>query len=249
MGPRPLIVVVEDEESIAKGLRFNFELEGYEVLLFSDGPAVLRHFSAQPGRTDLVVLDLMLPGMSGYEICRAIREFDPRVPVLVLSARTLAEDRAHAFDCGTDQYMSKPFALPELLSRVRNLLDRERRLQANSQPADAGPEQIRLGDVEVNFRTFQVQRGTESTPLTTMEAQLLRYFVQHAGAVLSRQQILRDVWEQDANITTRTIDNFVLRLRRLIERDSTSPAHLLSVRGTGYRFVLQPEENQPAAAE
>jgi two-component system OmpR family response regulator len=239
MGKRPQIIVVEDEAAIAKGLRFNFEQEGYETVVYSDGPAALKHFDERPGQTDLVVLDLMLPGMSGYEICRSIRQMDPRVPILVLSARTLSEDKAHAFDCGTDQYMTKPFALPELLSRMRNLLDRERRLRER-QAAAPGPETFPLGDVEIDFRKFEVRNGSETYPLTTMEAQLLRYFTQHVGEVLPRQQIQRDVWDQDAEITSRSIDNFVMRLRKYLEEDPANPVHLLSVRGTGYRFVANP---------
>ncbi len=244
MSIRPRIVIVEDEEAIARGLQLNFELEGYAPLVCGDGPATLRYFDEHPGTVDLVVLDLMLPGMSGYEICRSIRERDPRVPILVLSARTLSEDRAHAFDCGTDQYMTKPFALPELLSRVRNLLDRHQRLAANAAASPTTADEYIVGTARVDFRTFQIQRGDETFPLTTMEAQLLRYFLQNAGVVLSRAQILRDVWEQNAEVTTRTIDNFVMRLRKHIEVDSADPKHLISVRGTGYRFILSPEEGE-----
>ena len=236
MAVKPHILIVEDEAAIAKGLRFNFELEGYDAVVCEDGPSALKHVAEHPGGVDLIVLDLMLPGMSGYEICRMIRGENPRVPILVLSARSLSEDRAHAFDCGTDQYMTKPFALPELLSRVRNLLDRERRFQVQAATAHV-PDQYRFGDVSVDFRSFQVKHGAESFPLTTMEAQLLRYFIEHEGRVLARQQILRDVWSQEANITTRSIDNFVMRLRKYIEADPAAPVHLLSVRGTGYRFV------------
>jgi two-component system OmpR family response regulator len=243
MAIRPHILIVEDEDAIARGLKFNFELEGYDPLVLGDGPSTLRYLDQRPGSVDLVVLDLMLPGMSGYEICRSIRERDPRVPILVLSARTLSEDKSHAFDCGTDQYMTKPFALPELLSRVRNLLDRKRRLEADGgAPLERQlPDEYVIGQAKVDFRTYQVLHGGESFGLTTMEAQLLRYFIQHEGRVLPRTQILRDVWDQDASVTTRTIDNFVMRLRKYIERDPTEPRHLLSVRGTGYRFIAAPE--------
>lgn len=234
---RAQIVIVEDEDAIARGLQLNFELEGYAAHVCGDGPSALRYFDEHPGGVDLVVLDLMLPGMSGYEICRSIRGRDPRVPILVLSARTLSEDRAHAFDCGTDQYMSKPFALPELLSRVRNLLDRERRFESPAADAPALPDEYTVGPAKIDFRTFEVLRDGTTSPLTTMEALLLRYFIQHPGRVLSRTQILRDVWDQNAEVTTRTIDNFVMRLRKLIEVDPAEPQYLLSVRGTGYRFV------------
>lgn len=231
----PRILIVEDEDSIATGLRFNFEAEGYDVIVTGDGPTTLQYFDEHPHDVDLVVLDLMLPGMSGYEICRAIRDRDEKVPILVLSARTLSEDKTHAFDCGTDQYMTKPFALPELLSRIRNLLKRSRQVERVTQVSER--EDFTFGDVHVNFRTFEVTRGEQISSLTTMELQLLRYFIEHEGAVLSRSRILRDVWDQGADVTTRTIDNFVMRLRKYIEEDPANPRYLLSVRGTGYRFV------------
>jgi two-component system OmpR family response regulator len=231
------ILIVEDEEAIAKGLKFNFEQEGFEAVVLGDGPSTLNYLDEHAGDVDCIILDLMLPGMSGYEICRAIRERDGAVPIMVLSARALSEDRAYAFDCGTDQYMTKPFALPELLSRVRNLLDRARRLSRTPASSSDGPTEYDFDDVHVNFRTFEVRKGNQVHELTTMEAQLLRYFLEHEGTVLPRNRILRDVWEQSAEVTTRTIDNFVMRLRKLIEDDPANPGHLLSVRGTGYRFV------------
>ena len=232
------ILIVEDEEVSARGLQFNFEQEGYEVSMCGDGPAALAAFDENAGRIDCIVLDLMLPGMSGYEICRAIREKDATVPILVLSARALAEDKAYAFDCGTDQYMTKPFALPELLSRVRNLLERHTRLA--TPPPESGAESLDefdFDDVHVDFRAFQLRKGDRVQQLTTMEVQLLRYFVEHEGAVLPRNQILRDVWDQTADVTSRSIDNFVMRLRKYIEDDPANPVHLVSVRGTGYRFL------------
>lgn len=235
---KPRILIVEDETAIARGLEFNFEQEGYDPVVMGDGPTTLRYLEEHPGEVDAVVLDLMLPGMSGYEICKEIRHRDGSLPIMVLSARALSEDRAYAFDCGTDQYMTKPFALPELLSRVRNLLARKGRLTAPlSEHRPSLGETFQFGDVEVDFRAFQLKRGSEVTSLTTMETALLRYFIEHEGAVLPRQQILKHVWDQQADITTRTIDNFVLRLRRYIEVDPARPRHLLSVRGTGYRFV------------
>ncbi len=235
----PRILIVEDEDAIGKGLQFNFEQEGYEAALLRDGPSALRYVDEHPGAIDCILLDLMLPGMSGYEICRAIRERDGAVPILVLSARMLSEDKAYAFDCGTDQYMTKPFNLPELLSRVRSLLDRQKRITRTIASVPTGDYQF--GDVHVDFRTFQVRRGEQSFELTTMEMQLLRYFIEHEGTVLPRQRILRDVWEQSADVTSRSIDNFVMRLRKYIEADPAKPLHLVSVRGTGYRFVARPE--------
>jgi DNA-binding response OmpR family regulator len=231
------ILLVEDESSIAAGLKFNFEQEGYDVVVTGDGPSAIEYLGEHPNQVDMIVLDLMLPGMSGYEVCRAIREQDADLPVLVLSARTLSEDKAHAFDCGTDQYMTKPFALPELLSRVRQLLERRRRQQQNAPRKEPVGEVLRIGRAQVNFRSYEVTVDQVTQQLTTMEVQLLRYFLEHEGAVLSRQQILKDVWGQTADVSTRTVDNFVMRLRRYIEVDPSQPRHLRSVRGTGYRFV------------
>jgi two-component system OmpR family response regulator len=245
------ILIVEDEEALASGLKFNFEQEGYEVLLAGDGPTALRLFQSAGSPVDLVILDLMLPGMSGYEICKAIRVVDKLVPVLVLSSRTLSEDKMHAFDCGTDQYITKPFALPELLNRVRNLLERHKTL-LQATKADGRPEPLPpnfdFGDFRLDPQTFEVVVGDRRQSLTTQEMQLLRYFIEHEGEVLSRHQILDAVWDQNTDVTTRTIDNFVLRLRKLIEPDPASPRYILSVRGTGYRFVSGRKDAPPRSA-
>jgi two-component system OmpR family response regulator len=233
------ILIVEDEQALAKGLKFNFEQEGYRATEVGDGASALREFESAEPPYDLVVLDLMLPEMSGYEICRRLRQIDDYVPILVLSARQLSEDKTLAFDCGTDQYVTKPFALPELLSRVRNLLSR--RSRPNDSPA-ATIDHYEFGNVKVDFATFELYVGGEKHSLTTMEMQLLRYFVENEGVVLSRAQILEDVWKEDNGISSRTIDNFVMRLRKLIEANPAEPRHILSVRGTGYRFVAQPDE-------
>lgn len=236
------ILVVEDETAIARGLRFNFEQEGYLVDVAGDGPSALNALETAEPPIDLVVLDLMLPEMSGYETCRILRQSDPEVPVLALTARTLAEDKAQAFDCGVDQYMTKPFALPELLSRVRNLLDRRRRTldQGNGvRPAENVEE---FGGVSVDFSRFELMRGDQKHSLTTREQELLRYFLNHDGMVLSRSRLQSDVWRDSTDITTRSIDNFVMRLRRMIEADPANPQHLTSIRGTGYRFVRDPQQ-------
>jgi two-component system OmpR family response regulator len=240
-------MVVEDEESLAKGLAFNLEQEGYEPVVFGEGPTALAYFQEHPGEVDLILLDLMLPGMSGYEICREIRTVDGRVPILVLSARTLSEDRSQAFDCGTDQYLTKPFALPELLSRVRNLLDRSSRMGLALKRMEAG-DVYKFGNVAVDFARFEVRNGEAVHTLTTMEMQLLRYLIQNEGTVLSRTRLLRDVWEEKADLATRSIDNFVMRLRKFIEQDPANPAYLISIRGTGYRFNPTGSSSQPADA-
>ncbi len=233
------ILVVEDEEAIARGLRFNFEREGYQVDLASSGPAALELYESAQPPVDLVVLDLMLPEMSGYEICRALRRLDLDIPVLALTARTLSEDKIQAFDCGVDQYMTKPFSLPELLSRVRNLLDKRRR-HLDRRTIRPTEDVVRFSDVAVDFGRFELRHREEVHPLTTREQELLRYFLENDGVVLSRARLQSEVWKDSADISSRSIDNFVMRLRRMIEDDPSSPKHLLSVRGTGYRFVREP---------
>ena len=240
--PMARILVVEDEESIARGLKFNFEQEGYDVVVAGDGPAALRHFRTNSPPFDLVVLDLMLPGMSGYDVCRAMRETHGQLPILMLTARTLSEDKIHAFEAGADQYVTKPFALAEILARVRSLLVRR---SGTGNPGSSAELRtiFRFNGIVIDFPRFAVtvdRNGETIYELTTLETQLLRYFVDHEGTVLSRQDILDDVWPADADVTQRTIDNFVLRLRRIIEPDPANPRYLLSVRGTGYRFVANP---------
>lgn len=233
------ILVVEDEDAIARGLRFNFEREGHQVDLAGDGPAALEIYESAQPPIDLVVLDLMLPQMSGYEICRTLRRLDTEIPIMALTARTLSEDKVQAFDVGVDQYVTKPFSLPELLSRVNNLLNRRRRtLERRSvRPTE---DIVRFSDVTVDFGRFELRRNSEVHSLTTREQELLRYFLEHDGSVLSRARLQSDVWKDSADISSRSIDNFVMRLRRMIEQDPSSPKHLLSIRGTGYRFVREP---------
>ncbi|MGE3316442.1 MAG: response regulator transcription factor [Planctomycetaceae bacterium] len=236
------ILIVEDEDALAEGLRFNFEQEGYDVVLAGDGPTALERFEDENAPIDLVILDLMLPGMSGYEVCRSIRAMDELVPIIVLSARSLSEDRTQAFDAGTDQYLSKPFALPELLSRVRNRIGR-REKSRQAEPAKKAAPQLRtyeFGNVLVDFDAFTVTVGGKSSALTAQELELLRYFIENEGRALSRLRILEDVWDHNPDVTSRTVDNFVMRLRKVIEPDPTQPRHILSLRGMGYRFVSSP---------
>jgi DNA-binding response OmpR family regulator len=234
------ILVVEDEPAIAEGLQFNFEQEGYSVVVAGDGFQAIEHIDQRINDSqapfDVVVLDLMLPGKSGYETCREIRDRDSSVAILVLSARQLSEDRTMAFDCGCDQYMSKPFSLPELLSRVQNLNARRNRTSADSESEKVAS--FAFGDqLEVHFDRFEIDVRGEIQSLTTMECQLFRYFIDNADRVLSREQIMTNVWGEDYALSFRTIDNFVMRLRKVMEPDPSRPQHILSVRGTGYRFV------------
>jgi two-component system OmpR family response regulator len=236
------ILLVEDEAHLAAGICYNLEAEGYAVTVVGDGPSALRLLGQDPDEVDLVILDLMLPGMSGYAVCEALRESGNQVPVLILSARTLAEDRTRGFEVGADQYLMKPFDLDELLSRVKRLLDRSR--QGLGAPAGAGApvKRAEFGEVRVDFETFEASVGGRPLRLTALELRLLRYFVENEGRVVSREELLEQVWGFASPPATRTVDNFVSRLRRYFETDPASPRHFLSIRGAGYRFVADTGE-------
>ncbi len=243
------ILVVEDEAHLAIGIKYNLEAEGYLVTMVGDGPSALKFFAENQAAVDLIILDLMLPCMSGYAVCESIRQQGSDVQILMLSARTLTEDRIRGFDVGTDVYLQKPFDLEELLSVVRNLLGRRRRGRADAgaeterKPAlSAGPVyHFANGRVEVNFDTYQVCVKGMNVRLTALEMKLLRYFIEHEGSVVTRAQLLEDVWGMSHSPTTRTVDNFIVNLRKYFEEDPSQPRHFLSVRGTGYRFVAQAE--------
>ena len=234
----PHILVVEDEEHLAYGIKFNLEAEGYTVTAVGDGQAALERLAADPP-VDLVVLDLMLPGMSGYAVCEALRSRGSDTPVVMLTARTLVEDRIRGFDAGTDVYMQKPFDLEELLSVVRNLLTRRGRSERTATAVEAAPraDAYRFGVSEVNFDTWEASSRGRPVKLTSLEMKLLKYLVEHEGSVVSREELLKNVWGMTRAPATRTIDTFMFNLRKYFEADPSKPVHLLSVRGTGYRFV------------
>ncbi|WP_372723074.1 response regulator transcription factor [Novipirellula sp.] len=245
------ILVVEDEKHLGVGIKYNLEAEGYRVSLVEDGPTALRLIDASSASVDLVVLDLMLPGMSGYSVCEAIREQGSMIPVLMLSARTLAEDRTRGFDVGANQYMSKPFELDELLSRVKNLLQIagfERNKPAPKKARTAVSE-VQFGLLEVNFETHEVQAAGKPVRMTPKELRLLRYFVENPNRVISRNELLSEVWGMSGNLQTRAVDQFIARLRKIIEPDSTVPVHLLTIRDAGYRFVLEPNAGESGGHE
>ncbi len=234
------ILVVEDEQHLAFGIKYNLEAEGYEVTTAGDGPTALKLFEESPQGVDLVILDLMLPGMSGYAVCEALREMGNDVPVLMLSARTLVEDRIRGYDVGADQYLQKPFELEELLSMTRNLLARRAKTAPKSDGAEIGPL-FEFGRAQVNFDTFHVTVAGEPLRLTHTEMKLLRYFAENDGLVVTRAELLEHVWGMSHMPTTRTVDNFIVNLRKYFEEDPAKPKHFLSVRGTGYRFVAKGE--------
>lgn len=236
------ILVVEDERHLADGLRYNLEAEGYDVDTVDNGEAALTRVDADAARYDLVILDVMLPGVDGFGVVASLRKQRRFVPVLMLTARGRSEDVLRGFDAGADDYLPKPFELPILLSRVRGLLRRidwSRQTAASQPPVVASPYAFR--GKTIDFEQLEVRKGAHRMPLTLMEAALLRYLVQHEGTPVSREAILEAVWGLRDDTDTRAIDNFIVRLRRYIEDDSTKPQHLQTIRGVGYRFVANPK--------
>jgi two-component system, OmpR family, alkaline phosphatase synthesis response regulator PhoP len=237
---KPRILIVEDERHIGLPLKFNCEAEGYDVSLVEDGPSALKALERDPAAFDLMILDLMLPQMSGYTVLERLRALKVYVPVLILSARTLSEDRIRGFDAGADQYMTKPFELSELLTRVRGLLTRHAQVRGATVETRPDVEIYTFNDATIDFARYEVTVRGEPRSLTSLEMKLLRYFIENEGIVLTRNQLLDNVWGIDSSSTARTVDNFLARLRQHFELDPANPRHFLSVRGVGYRFVAQP---------
>lgn len=233
------ILVVEDEAHLANGIRYNLEAEGYRVATVGDGPSAIRFIEQNRGGVDLVVLDIMLPGMSGYAVCEALRAADQIMPVLILSARTLAEDRTRGFDVGADQYLTKPFDLDEFLSRVKGLLSLYDR-RVHRVPL-AAPEltTYAFGDVKIDFERHEVTVAAKPVRMTQLELKLLRYFVENEGRIIPRRELLENVWDLPGNLNTRAPDQFIRRLRKVLEPDPARPRHFLTLRDTGYRFVAE----------
>lgn len=236
------ILVVEDEDHLAKGIQFNLQAEGYQVSVAGDGALALETIADATPRIDLVVLDLMLPGMSGYSVCEKLREEGADIPILMLSARTLPEDRTRGFDVGADQYLTKPFELDELLSRVKGLLARHgARSVSVTPPKFVSGDGNNINGRMVNFETFEVTVDGVISSLTAMEIKLLRYFWENEGRVIPRHELLEEVWEQPGRIQTRAPDQFMRRLRKLFEDDPAKPRHFVTVRDAGYRFIRLPD--------
>jgi DNA-binding response OmpR family regulator len=229
------ILVVEDEQHLAVGIKFNLEAEGYCVTTVSDGATALGLLEKDTD-VNLVVLDLMLPGMSGYSVCETIRRRELDLPVLILSARTLSEDRTRGFDVGADQYLNKPFDLDELLARVKSLLNmHDRRI---GRRVDSTPSlTTSFANAHVNFKTYDCTVDGKPVKLTQLEMKLLQYFVENEGRVIPRHELLENVWDMPATITTRAVDQFIRRLRKTFEPDPSRPRYFLTIRDAGYKFV------------
>jgi DNA-binding response OmpR family regulator len=245
--PAPLIAVVEDEEHIAQGLIFNLEAEGYRVRHEADGNEALAWLLAAPEQPAAILLDVMLPGRDGFSIVRALRDAGHYTPVLMLTARGRSEDVVEGFEAGADDYLPKPFDLSILLVRLAALL---RRLswQRNGAVTASAPPTREAGDSGVyafagrtiRFDDLEIDTPDKIVHLTLMEADLLRYLLDRPGKIVSRKEILENVWRVHEDTDTRAIDNFIVRLRRYLEPDPVKPVHLITVRGIGYRFVPEP---------
>jgi DNA-binding response OmpR family regulator len=245
------VLVVEDETHLAEGLRFNLKAEGYTVQLAADGESALKSLLDSDERFDAVVLDVMLPGIDGFEVASALRKAKNYVPVLMLTARGRPEDVLEGFGAGADDYLPKPFELPIFLARLQGLLRRnewlrsgkapEQRTASSKQEAAASAageaEKVSFEGKTIDFGTLELRTERNTIRLTLMEAKLLRHLIRNKGRNVSRKSILEDVWGLAEDTDTRAIDNFIVRLRKYIEKNPAKPRHLLTVRGVGYRFV------------
>jgi DNA-binding response OmpR family regulator len=236
---RRRILVVEDEPSISEPLAAALQREGYATTVAETAEDALERFrDTQP---DLVLLDVMLPGKDGFTVARELRQRQNFVPILMLTARGRPEDVLKGFESGADDYLPKPFNLDILVARVGGLLRRKNWLQTTNEAASAPADEFSFAGKTVDFRKLQLRNGQQVFQLTLMETELLRYLIRNSGRPVSRKEILEQVWGLKEDTDTRAIDNFIVRLRRYIERDPTKPKHLLTVRGLGYQFVAEPD--------
>jgi DNA-binding response OmpR family regulator len=225
------LLVVEDEAHLAKGIKFNLEMDGYDVEVIEDGARAFERVTQGPP-FDLILLDVMLPGMDGFELVERLRRAGDFTPTLMLTAKGLPEDVVHGLEAGADDYLAKPFELTVLLARVKGLLRR----RDWARGGDSEPERVTIGAADVDFASFEIRTRGETYKLTLLEAMLLKLLVQNAGRVVSKGEILEKVWNLSPDTQTRAVDNFIVRLRRYLERDPRDPKHLLTVRGAGYRL-------------
>ena len=225
------ILLVEDDPHLAKGLQFNLEREGYEVFLVDNGASALDQLREKD--FDLIVLDLMLPGLGGLEVARTIRETNIRFPILMLTAKSSKKDREIGLEAGADDYLTKPFHLPELLLRIKGIL---RRSEWYKEPVN-DQDIFRFSKMWINFRTGKVKGVDSEFYLTTKEALVMKLLVGKKGDVVSREELLEKVWGYDPQTETRTVDNFISRLRKYFEKRPQKPVHILTVREKGYQFV------------
>jgi DNA-binding response OmpR family regulator len=233
------VLIVEDEQHIADGLRFNLEAEGHEAVIARDGEQALDLLLKERHPFDVVVLDVMLPGKDGFTVAAELRAAGQFVPILMLTARGRPEDVLRGFESGADDYLPKPFELAILLARLKGLLRRRRWNEQDVEPTDAPPDTYSFAGRTLDFGAMEVRARGKSYRLTQMECDLLKYLVKNAGQAISRGTILEDVWGLHESTDTRAIDNFIVRLRRYLEDRPSTPKILLTVRGVGYKFVPQ----------
>lgn len=241
---QPLILLVEDEEHLADVLIFNLEAEGYRTRHFADGSEALEYLLQTEDAVAAILLDVMLPGRSGFEIVAALRERQLYFPVLMLTARSNPQDVLEGLNAGADDYLAKPFDLEILLVRLKSMLRRanwSRPASSVTPPPKPSSDAYRFNLREIHFDTLElVAPNRPTTHLTLMEADLLRHFTERESQIVSRKEILEQVWRLHEDTDTRAIDNFIVRLRRYIEDDPSDPKHLVTVRGVGYRFLASP---------
>lgn len=233
------ILVVEDEPNIAAGLKLNLELEDFDVEVAGTARQASQLLVSSRG-FDIILLDIMLPDMDGFEFCRRLRASGNLTPVIMLTARNASQDRVHGLEVGADDYLTKPFEIDELLARVRSLVRRMSWSQTND-ASTVMSSKLNFGAAEIDFETHEVLVSGELVELTRLELDLVRYFADHAGRVIPRDELLAEVWGLRNYPNTRTVDNFIVRLRRYFEKDPKNPVHFLSVRGSGYKFVPMPQ--------
>ena len=231
------VLIVEDETHLANGLRYNLKAEGYEVDVAGSAEEAYPLLTERQPSYDVVVLDVMLPGMDGFSLASQLRSQGHFVPILMLTARGQAQDVLRGFEAGADDYLPKPFELSVLLARINALLRRRQWFQKDQTKKDGSVFDV--GNKRIDFEALELRSGEQTVHLTLMEAELLRYLIDHEGKIVSRSAILEDVWGLREDTDTRAIDNFIVRLRKYLEDEPSRPRHLLTVRGVGYRFNSQ----------
>lgn len=238
------VLIVEDEEHLAAGLKLNLEAEGFVTAVEENGQVALERLTRGSDGFDVVLLDVMLPGLDGFEVVRRLRAAGKFVPVMLLTARSHTDDVLQGFEAGADDYLSKPFDLSILLARLQALLRRKTWLRGSDEAGqEEGLAEFHFAGKEIDFGEQRLRWDGGEQPLTLMEATLLRYLVRHEGQTVSRKALLEKVWGVRQDTDTRTVDNFIVRLRRYIEADPSHPVHLQTVRGVGYRFVAAPDRS------